>query len=84
EAEYVALSASCAQVMWMSDTTSRLWLQLQQNTVVLRLSVSHSNLIQPCTTFTDKAHPYWVSVHEACQKDWYEMFDSSRTGGSDK
>ncbi|GJS30495.1 hypothetical protein Tco_0491115 [Tanacetum coccineum] len=46
EAEYVALSASCAQVMWMR-TTSRLWLQLQQNTVVLRLSVSHSNLIQP-------------------------------------
>ncbi|GJR86399.1 retrovirus-related pol polyprotein from transposon TNT 1-94, partial [Tanacetum coccineum] len=29
------------------DTTSRLWLQLQQNTVVLRLSVSHSNLMQP-------------------------------------
>ncbi|GJV41422.1 reverse transcriptase domain-containing protein [Tanacetum coccineum] len=28
------------------DTTSRLWLQLQQNTVVLRLSVSHSNLMQ--------------------------------------
>ncbi|GJQ98360.1 hypothetical protein Tco_0009499 [Tanacetum coccineum] len=27
EAEYVALSASCAQVMWMR-TTSRLWLQL--------------------------------------------------------
>ncbi|GJT11976.1 retrovirus-related pol polyprotein from transposon TNT 1-94 [Tanacetum coccineum] len=25
EAEYVALSASCAQVMWMKDTTSRLW-----------------------------------------------------------
>ncbi|GJX65693.1 retrovirus-related pol polyprotein from transposon TNT 1-94 [Tanacetum coccineum] len=28
------------------DTTSRLWLQLQQNTVVLRLSVSHSNFMQ--------------------------------------
>ncbi|GJR09443.1 retrovirus-related pol polyprotein from transposon TNT 1-94 [Tanacetum coccineum] len=26
---------------------SRLWLQLQQNTVVLRLSVSHSNIMQP-------------------------------------
>nr|GEX93237.1 hypothetical protein [Tanacetum cinerariifolium] len=32
------------------DTTSRLWLQLQQNTIVLRLSVSHSNLMQPRTT----------------------------------
>ncbi|GJX57112.1 retrovirus-related pol polyprotein from transposon TNT 1-94 [Tanacetum coccineum] len=34
------------QEMWI-DTASRLWLQLQQNTVVLRLSVSHSNLMQP-------------------------------------
>ncbi|GKD44514.1 retrovirus-related pol polyprotein from transposon TNT 1-94 [Tanacetum coccineum] len=32
EAEYMALSASCAQVMWC-ETDSRLWLQLQQNTV---------------------------------------------------
>ncbi|GKG01974.1 retrovirus-related pol polyprotein from transposon TNT 1-94, partial [Tanacetum coccineum] len=31
----------------IEDTTSRLWLQLQQNTVVLRLSVSHSNLNLP-------------------------------------
>nr|GEW23852.1 TPA: orf y [Tanacetum cinerariifolium] len=31
------------------DTTSRLWPQLQQNTVVLRLSVCHSNLMQPRT-----------------------------------
>ncbi|GJW58647.1 hypothetical protein Tco_0105378 [Tanacetum coccineum] len=29
------------------DTAKRLWLQLQQNTVVLRLSVSHSNPMQP-------------------------------------
>ncbi|GJR45541.1 hypothetical protein Tco_1313644 [Tanacetum coccineum] len=27
------------------DTASRLWLQLQQNTIVLQLSVSHSNII---------------------------------------
>ncbi|GKD93020.1 hypothetical protein Tco_1372857, partial [Tanacetum coccineum] len=50
EAEYVALSASCAQVMWMRTQASRLWLQLQQNTVVLRLSVSHNNIMQPRTT----------------------------------
>ncbi|GJX83732.1 retrovirus-related pol polyprotein from transposon TNT 1-94 [Tanacetum coccineum] len=41
EAEYVALSASCAQV-----------------------SVSHSNLMQPHTTFANKAHPYSVSFHK--------------------
>ncbi|GJU76753.1 retrovirus-related pol polyprotein from transposon TNT 1-94 [Tanacetum coccineum] len=46
------------------DTTSRLWLQLQQNTVVLRLSVSHSNIMQPRTTFANKAHPYSVSLHK--------------------
>ncbi|GJV59208.1 retrovirus-related pol polyprotein from transposon TNT 1-94 [Tanacetum coccineum] len=59
EAEYLALSHLCSSNV-DEDTTSRLWLQLQQNTVVLRLSVSHNNLMQPRTTFTDKAHPYSV------------------------
>ncbi|GKC83619.1 hypothetical protein Tco_1139336 [Tanacetum coccineum] len=40
EAEYVALSASCAQVMWMRT-------QLQDYGFVLRLLVSHSNFMQP-------------------------------------
>ncbi|GJY46184.1 hypothetical protein Tco_0435247 [Tanacetum coccineum] len=31
EAEYVALSASCAQVMWLRNTTTDYGLQLQQN-----------------------------------------------------
>ncbi|GJS22416.1 hypothetical protein Tco_0451048 [Tanacetum coccineum] len=35
EAEYVALSASCAQVMWLMDTASRFWLQLPTKYVVL-------------------------------------------------
>ncbi|GKD10005.1 hypothetical protein Tco_1189690 [Tanacetum coccineum] len=46
------------------DTASRLWLQLQQNTVVLRLSVSHSNIMQPRTTLLNQAHPYSVSLHK--------------------
>ncbi|GKC14316.1 retrovirus-related pol polyprotein from transposon TNT 1-94 [Tanacetum coccineum] len=46
------------------DTASRLWLQLQQNTVVLRLSVSHSNLMQSRTSLSYKAHPYSVSLHK--------------------
>ncbi|GJS09195.1 retrovirus-related pol polyprotein from transposon TNT 1-94 [Tanacetum coccineum] len=55
------------------DTTSRLWLQLQQNTVVLRLSVSHSNLMQPRTTFANKAHHtrYPYSLKERL-KYWYK------------
>ncbi|GKF39692.1 hypothetical protein Tco_0119753, partial [Tanacetum coccineum] len=64
------------------DTAARLWLQLQQNTIVLRLSVSHSNLMQPRAALPYQAHPYSVLV--SCQANWYEMFDSSRTGGSDK
>ncbi|GJX00768.1 retrovirus-related pol polyprotein from transposon TNT 1-94 [Tanacetum coccineum] len=40
------------------DTASRLWLQLQQNTVVLRLSVSHSNLMQPRAALPYQAHTY--------------------------
>ncbi|GJR89867.1 hypothetical protein Tco_0213878 [Tanacetum coccineum] len=47
KAEYVALSESCAQVMW-----TRTQLQLQQITIVLRLSVSHSNLMQPRATLS--------------------------------
>ncbi|GJV35234.1 retrovirus-related pol polyprotein from transposon TNT 1-94 [Tanacetum coccineum] len=55
EAEYVALSASCAQVMWMrtQTTASRLWASIQQNTVVLRTLSRHSNFMQP-----DAALPY--------------------------
>nr|GEV60200.1 hypothetical protein [Tanacetum cinerariifolium] len=39
------------------DTTSGLWPQLQQNTVVLRLLVCHSNLMQPRTALPYQAHP---------------------------
>nr|GEU55866.1 integrase, catalytic region, zinc finger, CCHC-type, peptidase aspartic, catalytic [Tanacetum cinerariifolium] len=62
EAEYVALSASCAQVMWMR--TQLLWLQLQQNTIVLLLLVSHSNLMQPRAALPYQAHPYSISFHQ--------------------
>ncbi|GJT15939.1 retrovirus-related pol polyprotein from transposon TNT 1-94, partial [Tanacetum coccineum] len=41
----------------------------------------HSNLMQPRAALPYQAHPYSVSV--SCQANWYEMFDSSRTGGSD-
>ncbi|GJR31450.1 hypothetical protein Tco_1107682 [Tanacetum coccineum] len=55
--EYVALSASCAQVMWMR-TQLKDYGSMQQNTVVLRLSVSHSNLMQPRAALPYQAHPY--------------------------
>ncbi|GJV63438.1 retrovirus-related pol polyprotein from transposon TNT 1-94 [Tanacetum coccineum] len=70
-------------VSWMSkkqnytamSSTSRLWLQLQQNTVVLGLSVSHSNNMQPRTTFANKAHPYSVSFHKGTGKYVETQFD---------
>nr|GEZ27061.1 integrase, catalytic region, zinc finger, CCHC-type, peptidase aspartic, catalytic [Tanacetum cinerariifolium] len=46
------------------DTTLRLWPQLQQHTVVLRLSISHSNLMQPRTALPYQAHPYSVSLYK--------------------
>ncbi|GJV07961.1 hypothetical protein Tco_1345617 [Tanacetum coccineum] len=41
-----------------ADTALRLWIQLQQNTIVLRLSVSHSNIMQPRAALSYQAHPY--------------------------
>nr|GFA46253.1 integrase, catalytic region, zinc finger, CCHC-type, peptidase aspartic, catalytic [Tanacetum cinerariifolium] len=46
------------------DTTSRLWPQLQQHTVVLRLLISHINLMQPRIALSYQAHPYSVSLHK--------------------
>ncbi|GKD13608.1 hypothetical protein Tco_1198015 [Tanacetum coccineum] len=43
EAEYVALFASCAQVMWMRTQLKDYG--FDYNNVVLRISFSHSNLI---------------------------------------
>ncbi|GJU97063.1 reverse transcriptase domain-containing protein [Tanacetum coccineum] len=60
EAEYDVICKLCSSNV-DEDTASRLWLQLQQNTVVLRLSVSHSNIMQPRTAFANKAHPYSVA-----------------------
>ncbi|GJV92466.1 hypothetical protein Tco_1540279 [Tanacetum coccineum] len=58
------LSASLCSSHVDEDTASRLWLQLQQNTIVLRLSVSHINLMQPRAALPYQAHPYSVSFHQ--------------------
>nr|GEZ61551.1 copia protein [Tanacetum cinerariifolium] len=52
EAEYVMLSASCAQVMWMRTELQDYGFNYKKNTVVLRLSVSHSNFMQPRTSLS--------------------------------
>ncbi|GJX52206.1 retrovirus-related pol polyprotein from transposon TNT 1-94 [Tanacetum coccineum] len=62
--EYVRYLHSWRSSNVDADTASRLWLQLQQNTVVLRLSVSHSNIMQPRAALPYQAHPYSVSLHK--------------------
>ncbi|GKB71147.1 retrotransposon protein, putative, unclassified [Tanacetum coccineum] len=75
KAEYMALSAS-----WMSsnvdgDTTSRLWLQLQKNTVVLRLSVSHSNIINPVQhSHTKHIHTRYHFIKEQVENGIIELY----------
>nr|GEU84847.1 retrotransposon protein, putative, unclassified [Tanacetum cinerariifolium] len=74
EAKYVALSASCAQVMWMR-------IQLQDygfNYNKIPLYCDSQTEYQLADMFT-KALPedrFYVSG----QTNWYDMFDSSRTG----
>nr|GEU38751.1 hypothetical protein [Tanacetum cinerariifolium] len=64
EAEYVALSASCAQVMWMRTQLKDYGFNYNKIPIVLRLSVSHNNLMQPRTALPYQAHPYLVSLHK--------------------
>ncbi|GJY18554.1 integrase, catalytic region, zinc finger, CCHC-type containing protein [Tanacetum coccineum] len=89
EAEYVALSASCASSTPVDESQLQIMLQLQQDTIVLRHSVSHSNLMQPRVALPYQAHPYSLSFHQGTgfhilSRQIVGMFDSSRTGGSDK
>ncbi|GJU72987.1 integrase, catalytic region, zinc finger, CCHC-type containing protein [Tanacetum coccineum] len=64
EAEYVTFISKFCSSNLMRTHLSRLWLQLQQNTVVLRLSVSHSNIMQPRAALPYQAYPYSVSLHK--------------------
>ncbi|GJX96136.1 retrovirus-related pol polyprotein from transposon TNT 1-94 [Tanacetum coccineum] len=53
------LSASCAQVMWMRTLASRLWLQLQQNTIVIAILKSpKQSSCNPVQHSRTKHNPY--------------------------
>ncbi|GJX90179.1 retrovirus-related pol polyprotein from transposon TNT 1-94 [Tanacetum coccineum] len=58
EAKYVALSASYAQVMWMRIPLQGFGFNYNNNTVVLRLSVSHSNLDGTPLQHSRQSNPY--------------------------
>nr|GEW91449.1 ribonuclease H-like domain-containing protein [Tanacetum cinerariifolium] len=83
EAEYVALSASCAQVMWMRTQLKDYG--FNYNKILLycdsqsAIAISCNPMQHSCTKYI---HTRQVSV--SCQANWYEMFDSSISGGSGK
>ncbi|GJV85498.1 hypothetical protein Tco_1525396 [Tanacetum coccineum] len=67
EAEYVALSASYAQLHeWMRTQLQGLWLQLTQIPLYCELSVSHQQIMPPsvCSTIVPSVIQYSVSVHQ--------------------
>ncbi|GJR29806.1 retrovirus-related pol polyprotein from transposon TNT 1-94 [Tanacetum coccineum] len=77
EAEYVALSTSCAQVMWMRTQLKDYGFNYNKIPLYWRLSVSHDNLMQPRVALLYQAHPYTVSIFVR-HVYWYEMFDSQQ------
>nr|GEV80037.1 integrase, catalytic region, zinc finger, CCHC-type, peptidase aspartic, catalytic [Tanacetum cinerariifolium] len=70
-------------VSWMSKKQDCTAMSLAEaEYVALSTSFSHINLMQPRAALPYQAHPFSVLV--SCQTNWYEMYDSSRTGGSGK
>ncbi|GJU47859.1 integrase, catalytic region, zinc finger, CCHC-type containing protein [Tanacetum coccineum] len=63
--EYVALSASVYSSNVDAEHSFKIMAsKLQQNTIVLRLSVSHSNIMQPRAALPYQAHLYSISFHQ--------------------
>ncbi|GKC48142.1 retrovirus-related pol polyprotein from transposon TNT 1-94 [Tanacetum coccineum] len=60
EAEYVALSASCAQVMWMRTQLKDYGLHTTKSHVLL-LSISHRNLCNPTALHTSTSYTNIIS-----------------------
>ncbi|GJU34443.1 hypothetical protein Tco_1182797 [Tanacetum coccineum] len=106
EAEYVALSASCAQVVWMGTQLKdygfnynkrQLYCDSQSAIAISYKPIQHSRTKHVYTRYhfineqveRGIIELYFVRteyqlVSVSCQTNWYEMFDSSRSGGSSK
>nr|GEV62439.1 integrase, catalytic region, zinc finger, CCHC-type, peptidase aspartic, catalytic [Tanacetum cinerariifolium] len=87
EAEYVALSGSCAQVMWMR--TQLKYYGFNYNKIPLYCD-SQSAIAISCNpvqhSHTKHIHTRYHFIKEqvlvSCQTNWHGIFDSSRTEGS--
>ncbi|GJW72927.1 retrovirus-related pol polyprotein from transposon TNT 1-94 [Tanacetum coccineum] len=66
EAEYVALSASCAQVMWMRTQLKEICASNYNKIpyVIATLRPAIGNLMQPSAVLPYQAHPYSISFHQ--------------------
>ncbi|GJR92419.1 retrovirus-related pol polyprotein from transposon TNT 1-94 [Tanacetum coccineum] len=64
EAKYVTLSASCAQVLWMRTQLKDYDFDYNKNNIVVRLYVSHSNLMQPRAALSYQAHQSPLPFHK--------------------
>ncbi|GKD96317.1 hypothetical protein Tco_1380214, partial [Tanacetum coccineum] len=92
EAEYVALSASCAQVMWMRTQLKDYGFNYNKiplycdSQSAITISATPCSTPVPSTSILDTilSRNMLKTVLVSCQTNWYEMFNSSRTGGSDK
>ncbi|GJX00261.1 hypothetical protein Tco_0184174 [Tanacetum coccineum] len=71
EVEYIALSANCAQVMWMRTHLKDYGFDYNK-TVVHRLLVSHSNLMQPRATLSYQAHQCSLPLHQGTCRTRFE------------
>ncbi|GKD95972.1 hypothetical protein Tco_1379869 [Tanacetum coccineum] len=87
--EYVTLSASCAQVMWMRIQLKDYGFNYNKIPLYcdsqLAIAIS-SNPMQHSRTkhIHTRYHFIKEQVSVSCQMNWYEMFDFNRTGGSGK
>ncbi|GJX68616.1 hypothetical protein Tco_0304343 [Tanacetum coccineum] len=78
--EYSSLSD---KVSLLEFQRSRTILQCHQQMRDTHRNLNHSNLMQPHATLPYQAHPYSVSV-TLSDGIVIRLFDSSRTGGTDK
>nr|GEV88783.1 hypothetical protein [Tanacetum cinerariifolium] len=78
KAEYVALSASYAQVMWMRTQLKDYGFNYNKIPLYYDSQLAIAILYNP----VQHSHTRYHFIKE--QTDWYEMFEFSRTGGSGK
>nr|GFA58586.1 uncharacterized mitochondrial protein AtMg00810-like [Tanacetum cinerariifolium] len=90
EAEYVSLSTCCAQVLWMRTQLTDYGFHFDKipmyydSKAAIAISCNPVQHSLPSTSTSNITSSKRRKVLVSRQTTWYEMFDSSRTGGSSK